>query len=183
MRYTKLHGMWIALAIYLSLGSGEVYAAADLAPSSVFVQAGIGDQRTTAYTAGLTWDLPWHYDFKYGRLGVYAEAALGRWRTNDSTQATAWPTQISATPTLRFYPAHASLWFAEVGVGANYIVPIFNSGEKHFSTEFNFGDHVAIGRDFGRSEVSIRMEHFSNAGIEHPNPGENFGQLRYAYRF
>ena len=71
-----------------------------------------------------------------------------------------------------------------MGVGANYIVPIFDSGEKRFSTKFNFGDHVAIGRSFGQhSEVSLRVEHFSNAGIEHPNPGENFGQLRYAHRF
>jgi lipid A 3-O-deacylase len=183
MRYTKRHSMWIALGMHLSLGYAAVSAAANLAPTSAFVQAGIGDQRTTAYTAGLTWDLPWHYDFKFGRLGVYAEAAIGRWHTGDRTQATAWPTQISATPTLRLYPARASHWFVEAGVGANYIVPIFNSGEKRFSTEFNFGDHVAIGRDFGHSEVSIRMEHFSNAGIEHPNPGENFGQLRYAYRF
>jgi lipid A 3-O-deacylase len=183
MRHTKLHGMCIALGMYLALGHAAVSAAAGLAPTSAFVQAGIGDQRTTAYTAGLSWDLPWHYEFKFGRLGAYAEAAVGRWRTDGHREATAWPTQISATPTLRLYPARAPQWFAEAGVGANYIVPIFNSGEKRFSTEFNFGDHVAIGRDFGHSEVSIRMEHFSNAGIEHPNPGENFGQLRYAYRF
>jgi lipid A 3-O-deacylase len=182
MRYQKLHTLWIAVGVSLGLGYSSASAAADLAPVSAFVQAGVGDQRTTAYTAGLTWDLPWHDDFKFGRLGAYAEMAIGRWHTDGRKEATAWPTQISATPTLRLYPARASHWFAEVGVGANYIVPIFNSGEKRLSTEFNFGDHVAIGRDFGRSEVSIRMEHFSNAGIEHPNPGENFAQLRYAYR-
>jgi lipid A 3-O-deacylase len=183
MRYTKSQIMWIPLVTLLSAGDVLTSSAAGLAPTSAFVQAGIGDQRTTAYTAGLTWDLPWHYDFRFGRLGAYGEAAIGRWHTNSYREATAWPTQISATPTVRFYPARASQWFAEAGVGVNYIVPIFNSGEKRFSTEFNFGDHVAIGRDFGHSEVSIRMEHFSNAGIDHPNPGENFGQLRYAYRF
>jgi len=183
MRYTKRHGLWIALGMHFGLGYVAVSAAADLAPTSAFVQAGIGDQRTTAYTAGLTWNMPWHYDFTFGRLSAYAEAAIGRWHTDGRNEATAWPTQISATPTLRLYPERASRWFAEAGVGANYIVPIFNSGEKRFSTEFNFGDHVAIGRDFGHSEISIRMEHFSNAGIEHPNPGENFGQVRYAYRF
>ena len=145
MRYTKQHGMWIALATLLGASVASSSTAADLAPTSVFVQAGIGDQRTTAYTAGLTWDLPWHYNFYFGRLGVYAEAAIGRWQTENHTRATAWPTQISATPTLRLYPALASHWFAEVGVGANYIVPVFNSGEKRFSTEFNFGDHAAIG--------------------------------------
>ena len=169
----------------MMLSAGYVASApgADLAPTATFVQAGIGVQRTTAYTIGLAWDLPWHHDFMFGRLGVYAEAAIGRWHVDGRGEATAWPTQISATPTLRLYPAHASHWFAEMGVGANYIVPIFHSGDKRFSTKFNFGDHVAIGRSFGHSEVSIRIEHFSNAGIDHPNPGENFGQLRYAYRF
>ena len=44
MRYTKLLGMWIALGMYLGLGYVAVSTAADLAPTSAFVQAGIGDQ-------------------------------------------------------------------------------------------------------------------------------------------
>jgi hypothetical protein len=183
MQHIKQKRALVLLAMLLSAGYGAVSPAASIAPSSVFVQAGAGDQQTTAYTAGLTWDLPWYHDFKVGRLGTYAEVAIGRWHTDSHPEATAWPTQISFTPTFRLHPARAPHWFGEVGVGANYIVPVFNSGEKRFSTEFNFGDHFAIGREFGHSEVSIRMEHFSNAGIDHPNPGENFGQVRYAYRF
>lgn len=65
-------------------------------------------------------------------------------------------------------------------------MPLFRAGLKQFSTEFNFGDHIAIGREFGersRHALAVRIEHFSNAGINHPNPGENFLQLRYSYRF
>jgi hypothetical protein len=109
--------------------------------------------------------------------------AVGRWRTSGRAISTAWPTQISATPTMRLHPSSGWQCFVEVGVGANYIVPLFRSGHKRFSTEFNFGDHVALGRTFGKSEVSLRLEHFSNAGIAHPNPGENFLQVRYAWRF
>jgi len=157
--------------------------AADLAPSTAFAQAGVGDQKTTAYVAGLSWDLPWHYQFAIGRLGAYVEAAFGRWHTDDRRGfETSWPTQISAVPSLRFYPGH-SAWFAEIGAGPSYIVPLFNTGFKRFSTEFNFDDHVAVGRDFGHIEVSLRAEHFSNAGISRSNPGEDFGQLRIAYRF
>lgn len=152
-------------------------------PTSAFVQAGFGDQSTSAYVAGLRWDLPWHRDFSFGTVGAYTEIAAGRWHTDDRGHVSnAWPTQISLTPALRLHPSIAPNWFAEIGVGANYIVPLFRSGEKRFSTEFNFGDHAAIGRSFGRSELSLRIEHFSNAGISHPNPGENFVQLRYAYR-
>jgi lipid A 3-O-deacylase len=166
----------------LSLYAGGNAPAAGLVPNAVFLQAGFGDQDTDAYLAGLTWTVPLHYAFSIGWVGAFVEGALGRWHTDGREESTTWPTQISATPTLRFYPSGMSSWFAEVGVGANYIVPLFRSGHKRFSTEFNFGDHAAIGRAFGRSEVSLRIEHFSNAGISHPNPGENFGQLRYAYR-
>lgn len=154
-----------------------------LAPVSAFIQAGFGDQRTNAYVAGATFYLPLHFDFSAGTVTLYVEGSVGRWHTEGQRGGTtAWPTQLGATPVLRLYPSRAPNWFAEVGVGPNYIVPIFHSGEKRFSTEFNFGDHAAVGRRFGASEVSLRIEHFSNAGISHPNPGENFFQVRYAHR-
>ena len=160
----------------------------DLIPSTAFVQAGIGDQSTRAYIAGLTWDWKWRHHFGFGTLSGYFDADFGRWTTDRSgVKGYAWMTQVGLTPVLRWRPAGSqSDWFAEIGVGANYILPLYRSGSKRFSTEFNFGDHVAIGRDFGsrgQHEVALRAEHFSNAGIAHPNPGENFAQLRYSYRF
>jgi len=153
-----------------------------LAPASAFVQAGYGDQRANAFVTGLTWYLPWRFDFQIGTLAVYAEGAIGRWHAEGRHGgATTWPTQLGATPVLRLFPSFSRQWFVEIGVGANYIVPLFNTGEKRFSTEFNFGDLFAIGRRMGASEISIRIEHFSNAGIDHPNPGENFLQMRYAH--
>ena len=154
-----------------------------LAPASAFLQAGYGDQHTDAYLVGVAWHLPWRFDFSAGIIAVSVEASIGRWHTVSARGGTtAWPTQIGVTPVLRLYPSLAPRWFAEIGVGPNYIVPLFQSGEKRFSTEFNFGDHFAVGRGFGRSEVSLRFEHFSNAGIDHPNPGENFVQVRYSFR-
>ena len=159
-----------------------------LRPASVFGQVGLGDQQTQAYLVGATWDWNRSYRFGPGTISGYFEGAFGRWTTRDNgIRSTAWPTQISVTPVLRLRPTGSlSPWFAELGVGANYIVPVFDSGRKRFSTEFNFGDHLAIGRDFGphqRQELALRVEHFSNAGLAHPNPGENFVQVRYAYRF
>lgn len=169
--------------LLLPAPSGAAEPPQTLAPVSAFVQAGFGDQHTTAYVVGATWYLPWHFDFSTGTLAAYVEASVGRWHTEGPKGGTiAWPTQFGATPALRFSPSFAPNWFAEIGAGPNYIVPIFHSGEKRFSTEFNFGDHAAIGRRFGASEVSLRIEHFSNAGIAHPNPGENFIQVRFAHR-
>ncbi|WP_280151352.1 acyloxyacyl hydrolase [Piscinibacter sp. XHJ-5] len=52
---------------------------------------------------------------------------------------------------------------------------------RRLSTVFNFGDHVALGHRFGeqqRHELAFRIQHFSNAGLRKPNPGENFVQVR-----
>jgi lipid A 3-O-deacylase len=169
----------------LSCSSGRT-TAASLEPSTVFVQLGAGDQETTAYLLGATWDLPWRRDFRIGSVSGYFEGGFGRWSTHKTHTDTAWPTQISVTPVVRLRPMRTPNYFLELGVGANYIVPVFDSGDKRFSTEFNFGDHVALGRTFrGRhpSEFAVRVEHFSNVGIEHPNPGENFLQLRYSPTF
>jgi lipid A 3-O-deacylase len=57
---------------------------------------------------------------------------------------------------------------------------------KRFSTVFQFGDLVGMGRRFGPAmehEVVLGVTHHSNAGVRHPNPGENFVQLQYLHRF
>ena len=188
----SLHRRYLAVIAVLTLSSGARCLAAqsfvdDLIPSTVFVQAGIGDQSTRAYIAGVTWDWDWRQHYAFGTLSGYFDADFGRWTTDrNGVEGYAWMTQVGLTPVLRFRPAGAAAdWFAEIGVGLNYILPLYRSGSKRFSTEFNFGDHVAIGRDFGsrgQHEIAVRAEHFSNAGIAHPNPGENFAQLRYSYR-
>lgn len=181
----------VAMAVTLSIplsamaeGSGNAVVHA-LIPTSAFVQAGVGDQNTRAYVGGLTWEPPWHHQPGPVALGGYFEAAFGKWSTRQGgVNSSTWISQISLTPVLRLRSTGAlQPWFAEIGVGANYIVPLFETGHKRFSTNFNFGDHLGIGRDFGPHELAARLQHFSNAGIGHPNPGENFVQLRYAYRF
>lgn len=67
------------------------------------------------------------------------------------------------------------------GIGGNFLLPIYRSGTKRFSTAFKFGDRLAIGRRFGdggRHELAFRFQHCSNAGIRHPNLGEDFLQIR-----
>ena len=160
-------------------------SASKLRFATAFVQLGIGDELARAYVLGATWDWAWRKQWRFGTLTGFFEAAVGRWNTGK--HGAAWTTQVAATPVFRWHPAgRAARWFGEVGVGGNLIVPLFRTGARQFSTEFNFGDHVAIGYEFGgrgQHALAVRVEHFSNAGINHPNPGENFLQLRYSYRF
>jgi len=180
----------IALTLLMSLPTSRSYAAdfnvGALQPSTLFIQGGIGDQRTYAYVGGATWNWRWSRQYSFLTASGFFEADIGRWTTDEhGVYSSAWATQLGLTPVIRLQPSGlVHDWLLEVGVGANYIVPLYRTGHKRFSTEFNFGDHIGIGRLFGahqQHELVLRLQHFSNAGIEHPNPGENFVQLRYAH--
>ena len=92
--------------------------------------------------------------------------------------------QYGVTPFLRYTISNGL--FVEAGIGVNAITPIFRSRDHQFSTTFNFVDHLGFGLRFGASrenEISLRVQHFSNAGIKKPNPGQDFAVLRYARHF
>jgi lipid A 3-O-deacylase len=156
-------------------------------PSSVFVQAGSAGE-TTALGAGLSWDLPYRWTLGPGELGSYLEVSYARWQIRAGDRADlARLSQFALVPVLRYRgDGGASPWFVEAGLGLTATSSLYRTADRRFSTRFNFGTHLGVGRSFGerrQHELSLRLEHFSNAGIRHPNPGENFVQLRYAYRF
>jgi lipid A 3-O-deacylase len=157
-------------------------------PDTYFAQLGAAEKDTNAYTVGATWNWNWNRQFRFGMVTGYTEATVGRWETEiNGGEASNWFTQVGITPVLRLFPPLGdNRWFAEVGIGANYISPAYQTDGKRFSTEFNFGDHAAFGRILGdhrQASVALRIQHFSNGGIDAPNPGENFAQLRYSHQF
>jgi lipid A 3-O-deacylase len=183
----------LLLVPLLMIGSVTTAAAFSrdiIKPSTLFLQAGTAGSETQTYAAGATWDWGWHRHSAFGVLSGYSEMSFGRWITDVGGGGSAWETQVGITPVVRLRSGAddgwTRNWFAEIGVGANVILPIYRSKEKRFSTTFNFGDHLAIGREFGarhQHELAVRVQHFSNGGIDEPNPGENFVQLRYSRRW
>ncbi len=167
----------------------DVASAQDsLTPSSVFLQFGTATNTTHEAAVGLTWDWRRHWGFGSGRLGGYWEGSISQWSYPAMDErSTATLSQVGVIPVFRYRPDDGgSPWFAEAGVGLTLTTTLYETDQKKFSSSFNFGDHLAVGRNFGNArtqEVALRVEHFSNAGIKRPNPGENFLQLRYAYRF
>jgi len=156
-------------------------------PATVFAQVGSA-HGTRALTAGLTWDLPYRWQLGPGELNSYLEVSYAYWQIQSADRAgLSHLSQFALVPVLRYRPADgASPWFLETGVGVTATSSVYRTRQKSFSTTFNFSTHLAIGRSFGaqhQHEIALRLEHFSNAGIKHPNPGENFVQLRYASRF
>lgn len=152
-----------------------------------FAQVGTSGH-THQFTLGAL--LPWSQDWRVGdgHLSGYWDFSLSRWEYPDSSDRRhGLLSQLGAKPTLRWSPGGLfGTAFLEGGVGATLMSDLYRTNGKRFSTRFNFGSHVAIGwlLDEQRlQELSLRVEHYSNAGIRHPNPGENFLQARYAHRF
>jgi lipid A 3-O-deacylase len=177
----------VCAAALCGLSVDAAVAQSTITPSATFVQVGAWSD-TRQLTAGLTWDWGKRWQLGGGQLSGYWEVSLSAWSyPSMDGRREAWLGQIGAVPTFRYRPeGGASPWFAELGVGASLMTTVYQTQRKRFSTSFNFADHVALGRSFGAAgehELSLRAEHFSNAGIKHPNPGQNFFELRYVYRF
>jgi hypothetical protein len=156
-----------------------------LKPRAVFVQFGVADE-ANASTVGAIWNL-WGKQ-PFARWEVYGEVSLSRWQVKDGHSAgTGVLTQVAAIPVVRYrFDEGRSPWFIEGGIGATDTSSLYRTSQKRFSTAFNFGDHLGWGYAFGTTrqhELALRVEHFSNASIKHPNPGENFVQVRYTHRF
>ena len=154
-------------------------------PTSVFVEAGHGGT-TSAATLGATWDTP--YRWFQGTVSLYGEASVSQWSyPRESGDGYHGLTQFALVPVFRFRgDGGNSPWFAEAAVGAAISNQYYERDHKHFSTRWNFEDHLAVGRNFGprnEHELALRVQHYSNGGLKEPNPGQTFVQLRYAYRF
>lgn len=171
-----------------SMGTAQAQMASDAyhAPS-VYVQGNWAEHSTDGATIGVT--LPWNS----WRSEVFGSEVRGHWDINLSRwsfNGVAGYNSINVlgvTPTLRLRPDQGrSAWFWEAGVGATLADDRYRTTEKEFSTRFNFASHVGLGVNFGaqrQHELSVRVQHVSNAGIKHPNPGDNFLQLRYGMHF
>jgi lipid A 3-O-deacylase len=158
-------------------------------PDSAYVQYGQTTDHTRAATVGLTWDWQRHWALLGGSLGGYWEVGVGQWRSSHvgASRESRDVAQLVVRPTFRFRTDNgASPWFWEAAIGLTVNDRHYENEDMRFSTRWNFADHIAVGRNFGdarQHELALRLEHYSNAGIRKPNPGEDFLQLRYAFRF
>ncbi|MEL1265790.1 acyloxyacyl hydrolase [Pseudoxanthomonas putridarboris] len=170
--------MPLALAALLAVTAPNATAAEPR--TAFYVQGGVAEDAQSA-TIGVSRDWRWEKQYSFGRVTGQWQGEVGRWHSDSQNS-----TQVGLTPALRLHPNRWSeSWFIEGGIGANVIFPKYNTEKKEFSTTFNFGDHLALGKRFGaqqQHEWSLRIQHFSNARIKRPNPGENFLQFRYTRR-
>jgi lipid A 3-O-deacylase len=179
-------GASVLAALVGGLMPHDAHADSASAPSAVFLEAGSGGG-THEQTAGLTWDWDKTWSIGGGRISGYWEASIARWSYTGETGRSTSLGKLEVAPMFRYRASDgASPWFIEGGIGLTLMNRMFASNRNRFSTRYNFGDHLAIGRSFGpqgQYEVALRLEHVSNAGLKEPNPGESLVQLRLSYGF
>lgn len=154
----------------------------------IYVEGGYGDDSTTSASVG--WIVPWVYgpSVASGPWSFYGDFFLSQWRADlPHDQGAHNYYQIGAIANWRYrFSQGQSPWFAEAGIGLTQMNDLFETPYKEFSTRFQFTEQIGIGRSFGdngQHEVSLRFQHFSNARIRTPNPGEDFVRVRYVYRY
>lgn len=119
------------------------------------------------------------------RLRLRHEALLAGWRVPGSRNL--W--EVGYSPVLRLerpLAGGARNFFVEASIGARVLSRTRVTPEHRMSTAFQFADMLGMGMQFGRdgrSTVGVRLQHLSNLGIKKPNPGIDFLQLYYTYRF
>lgn len=155
-------------------------------PVRLGVALGAGDAASIARLEA-RWNLKndlWATSSQSVRVRLGLEASVGGWNPHGGNSSVMG--DIGFTPIFRIQGSGRSGAFAEIGAGMHLLSRTHISDSKVFSTAFQFGDRIAAGYRFGDpfdSELAVRFQHYSNAGIKEPNPGINFYMLQYSGRF
>lgn len=170
-------------------------AAVTIAMAALHIPAHAVDSVSAEYGTGNHTDLvrvgaQWKWEKRWWQsngthIGGYWDLNLSQWR-GDRFQGIPGRHQnietIGITPVFRFQKDNLQGWYGEIGVGANWLSGYYDVNDRKFSTRYQFGDHLGFGYVFANKlDVGLRYQHFSNAGIEKPNPGVNFAVLRISY--
>mgnify|MGYP000974007303 CR=1 FL=1 len=140
--------------------------------------------RQVGVVAGWTRPAPlWQGDA--WRLRLRHEGVLAAWHVPQARDVV----ELGYSPVLRLERPLAdsrATFFVEGSIGARLLSHTRVGPDHDMSTAFQFSDELRAGwtwGDQGRHTAGLRLQHLSNLGIKEPNPGINFWQLYYRYRF
>ena len=161
--------------------------ASSFAVDSASLEFATGNKSTiTRAGAQWNWANQW-FQSNNTHLGGYwdltaAQIQQNRYRNIVGNQHNIY--DLGITPVLRFQSNDKLGFYGEAGIGAHVFSELYDNNSRRFSTAFEFGDHLGVGYVFANKlEVGLKVQHFSNGGIKHPNSGANFAVLKAAYHF
>ena len=118
-----------------------------------------------------------------GPLTLHWDLWGGHWRSHHADGTTGGYSQLGALMAWRYQPAGPqSPWFFEAGLGGSVADGLYNSGGVDSARPSSSRKCWQWATALGRREPTRFpcVQHFSNAGIKKPNPGENFMFLRFS---
>jgi len=148
-----------------------------------YIQYGQWDSAREA-TFGL--ETPWPLHLEGEQWTSFWQGELSEWRTKMDGRHYVSSAECAIGPVGRYFFDESRALYFEGVVNLALISPRFWRDSEQQGSVLNFAGAFAFGYRFGQnksSEISVRAEHFSDAGIRVPNPGRNFFQLRYATHF
>ena len=169
-----------AILLAASLLLSTVVRAEGAAPDSFSLEYGTGNV-TRLVRGGLQWDwsAAW-FDSNGTHLGGYWDLTLADWEGRKWDNITGRErdlADVGITPVFRFESDSKQGFYGEAAVGANLLSHLYDNNHRDFSTAFQFGDHLGFGYEWKSWSVGLKLQHFSNGAIKHPNPGANFAAL------
>lgn len=186
------HLPFLGIKLKINANTLLFIGAAFLLPQSVFaVDSASLEFATGNKTQVLRVGAQWNWESQWLKLdgmhiGGYWDASLAQWRgtNHQQTGGTQNLTDIGFTPVLRLQNDNKKGFYSEMGIGAHLLSGTYDNNGRHFSTNFQFGDHIGIGYVMSNGlDVSLKIQHFSNGGVKHPNSGVEFGVLKVGYAF
>ena len=131
------------------------------------------------------WDQQW-FKSNGTNVGGYWDATLADWRENNyqgdgSKQSLI---DVGITPVFRLQSDSKKGLYGEAGIGLHMLSDIYDNNGRTFSTRFQFGDHIGMGYVLANGwDIALKLQHYSNGGVKHPNPGVNYAVLKAGYSF
>jgi hypothetical protein len=91
---------------------------------------------------------------------------------------------LGITPVFRLQKNGGIGSYFEAAIGTHLLTALYDNNGRELSTKFEFGDSLGVGYQFSSGwDIGLKIQHFSNGGIEHPNSGVNFAVARIGKRF
>ncbi len=144
--------------------------------------------RTQVARLGVQWD--WQRQWRRSNgshISGYWELNLSQWRARrfrGRPGNVEHITEIGITPMFRLQRNNRLGPYLEAGIGAHLLSREYDNNGRRMSGQFQFGERLGAGYVFAnRLDVSLNIQHFSNAGINHPNGGVNLAAMNFTYRF
>ena len=156
-----------------------LWASTAFAVDGVSFELGRGTHNVDMARFGVQWTSPSRgFAGHRWELARYWDLSFGSWNGGHGAVY-----DFGLTPVFRLERPGGTPYL-DAAIGFHILSDLDVGTGSELSTRFQFGDHIGAGVRFGEHreyDLSLRLQHLSNAGIRNPNPGVNFLQLRFQH--